>query len=93
MCSVTYCFCSRIYFKRFYSGSSACDITSLFALRNMVNWRNVVSDPHNRPDQYKRFINLVVDADIIAAAMHFFGMESRDVFLQSIHLMNQIVSY
>lgn len=42
----------------------------------MVNWRDVVTDSHCRPAQCKRFINLVLDADIIAAALHFFGMKS-----------------
>ena len=65
-------------FKRFYNGGSASDRTSLFALRNLVNWRDVVTDSHCRPAQCKRFISLVLDADIVAAAFHFFGMESLE---------------
>ena len=36
----------------------------------------MVTDSHSRPAQCKRFISLVLDADIIAAAFHFFDMES-----------------
>ena len=61
-------------FSRYYSGSSACDTTSLFALRNLVNWRDVISDAQHKPAPCKRFVNLILDADIIAAAMVFFGM-------------------
>ena len=53
---------------------------SLFALRNLVNWRDVVSDSHSRPAQCKRFVYLVLDADIIAAAHHFLGMNKNDDF-------------
>ena len=35
-----------------------------------------MTDSNCRPAQCKRFINLVFDADIIAAAFHFFDMES-----------------
>ena len=35
-----------------------------------------MTDSHCRPAQCKRFISLVLDADIIVAAFHFFGMES-----------------
>ncbi|KAJ7386888.1 hypothetical protein OS493_006922 [Desmophyllum pertusum] len=63
-------------FVKTVSGGSASDRTSLFALRNLVNWRDVVTDSNCRPAQCKRFINLVLDAEIIAAAFHFFGMES-----------------
>lgn len=56
------------------------DRTSLFALRNLVNWRDVVSDSHSRPAQCKRFAYLVLDADIIAAAHQFFGMNNNDDF-------------
>ena len=37
-----------------------------------------MTDSHSRPAQCKRFISLVLDADIIAAAFHFFGMESLE---------------
>ena len=61
-----------------YSGSSASDKTSLFALRNLVNWRDVVSDAQQKPAPCKRFVNLVLDASIIAAALKFFGMETTE---------------
>lgn len=69
-CYLTFC-SHQIIFKRFYNGGSASDRTSLFALRNLV------TDSHCRP-QRKRFISLVLDADIVASAFHFFGMESLE---------------
>lgn len=68
----------QLIFNRYYSGSSATDKTSLFALRNLVNWRDVVSDAQHNPAPCKRFVNLVLDANIIAAALTFFGMETTD---------------
>lgn len=64
----------QLIFSRYYSGSSACDKTSLFALRNLVNWRDVVTDAQQKPAPCKRFMDLILDADIIAAALDFFGM-------------------
>ena len=37
-----------------------------------------MSDAQHKPAPCKRFVNLVLDADIIAAALKFFGMESTD---------------
>ena len=65
-------------FSRYYNGSSATDKTSLFALRNLVNGRDVVSNAQHKPAPCKRFFNLVLDASIIAAALKFFGMEPTD---------------
>ena len=64
----------QLIFSRYYSGCSACDKTSLFALRNLVNWRDVVTDAQQKPAPCKRFVDLILDADIIAAAMVFLGM-------------------
>ena len=69
-------FLSQLIFGRFYNGSSACDRTSLFALRNYVNWRDVVSDAQHKPAPCKRFLNTVLDAQIVAAGMKFFGMKT-----------------
>ena len=66
----------QLIFARFYSGSSACDRTSLFALRNLINWRDVVADVQHNPAPCKRFLNLVLNAEIIAAGLKFFGMSS-----------------
>lgn len=65
----------QLIFDRFYSGSSACDKTSLFALRNLINWRDVVTDAEKKPAPCKRFLNLILDAQIISAGMDFFGMD------------------
>ena len=68
----------QLMFSRYYSGSSTSDKTSLFALRNFVNWRDVVSDAQQKPAPCKRFANLVLDASIMAAALKFFGMERTE---------------
>ena len=68
----------QLIFNRYYSGYSATDKTSLFALRNLVNWRDVVSDAQHNPTPCKRFVKLVLDANIIAAALRLFGMETTD---------------
>ena len=68
----------QLIFNRYYSDSSATDKTSLFALRNLVNWRDVVSDAQHNPTPCKRFVNLVLDVNIIAAALTFFRMETTD---------------
>lgn len=69
-------FPSQLIFNRFYSGSSACDKTSLFALRNLINWRDVVTDAEKKPAPCKRFLNLFLDAQLIASGMDFFGMQN-----------------
>ena len=66
----------QLIFARFYSGSSACDRTSLFALRNLIDWRDIVADAQHNPAPCKRFLNLVLNAKIIAAGLKFFGMSS-----------------
>ena len=43
-----------------------------------MNWRDVVTDAEHKPAPCKRFVNLVLDADIVAAAMKFFGMKATD---------------
>lgn len=68
----------QLIFSRYYSGSSASDKTSLFALRNLINWRDVVTDAQHKPAPCKRFVNLVLDAEVIAAALTFFGMTSTE---------------
>ena len=60
--------------SRYYSGSSACDKTSLFALRNLINWRDVITDTQQKPAPCKRFVDLILDAGIIAAALVFVGV-------------------
>lgn len=64
----------QLIFSRYYSGSSACDKTSLFALRNLINWRDVITDAQQKPAPCKRFVDLILDADTVAAALVLFGM-------------------
>jgi len=42
-------------------------------LRNLVNWQNI-TDAQQKPAPCKRFVELILDADNIAAALVFFGM-------------------
>ena len=66
----------KLIFSRLYSGSSACDRTSLFAIRNLINSRDVVADAQHKPAACKRFLNVVLDAHIITAGLKFFGMNT-----------------
>ena len=60
--------------SRCYSSSSACDKTSLIALRNLINWCDVITDAQQKPSPCKRFVDLILDVDIITTALIFFGM-------------------
>ena len=66
----------KLTFSRLYIGSSACDRTSLFAIRNLINWLDVVADAQHKPAACKRFLNVVLDAQIITAELTFFGMNT-----------------
>lgn len=81
-----------LIFSRYYSGSSACDKTSLFALRNLVNWRDVITDAQQKPAPCKRFVDLILDADIIAAALVFFGMVDVDATPTKHGFSNEMVN-
>lgn len=49
---------------------------TLYQLRNLINWRNVVSDPSNDVNSCEDFFLLVLTAHILAAAMEILGMQS-----------------
>lgn len=55
-----------------------------------MNWRDVVTDAEHKPAPCKRFVNLILDADIIAAALEFFGMETTDDEPTK-HIINEVL--
>ena len=67
-------FLLQIIFNRLYSTSSNCDAGTLVQLRNLINRRNV--DISGRFNESIDFFELVVNCHIIAAGMHFFGLNT-----------------
>ena len=55
-----------------------------------MNWRDVVTDAEHKPAPCKRFVNLILDADIIAAALEFFCMETTDDEPTK-HIINEVL--
>ena len=66
-----------VIFKKYYSTASNSEKGTLFQLRNHINRRNVSTSAIG--DKYtasNNFIQDVTDATIIAAALHYFGMDN-----------------
>ena len=53
------------------------DKGTMYQLRNLINWRNVIKDSKNVA-ACEDFILLLAEAHILAAAMTLFGMESLE---------------
>ena len=68
----------QVIWKRLYKFSSSKDVGTLYQLRNLINRRNVVSDPTRDVTACEEFFLLVVEAHILYAAMDTFGMTSID---------------
>ena len=68
----------QVIWKRLYKCSSSKDVGTLYQLRNLINRRNVVSDPTRDVTACEEFFLLVVEAHILYAAMDTFGMTSID---------------
>ena len=49
---------------------------TLYHLRNVINWKNVVKDPTNNLTACEEFFLLVVEAHILTATMSVFGMKT-----------------
>ena len=65
-------------FSRLYKVGSSCQEGTLLQLRNLINRRNVRGDTSGRFNETIDFFQLVVECHILAAAMHFFSMQSLD---------------
>ena len=65
----------QVLFDRLYSASSNCDGGTLLQIRNMLNRRNVATNPDGRFNASIDFIELVTESHMLAAGMHFFGLK------------------
>ena len=68
----------QIIWKRLYSTMSGIDGSTVYQLRNLINWRNAVKDPSNNFAASEDFILLLTEAHIVAVVMTIFGMASVD---------------
>ena len=66
----------QVIWRRLYNGSSLMDGGTTYQLRNLVNRRNVVSDPKENEAACEDFMIMVTEAHILAAAMEAFDMNS-----------------
>ena len=66
----------QVIWKRLYKSTSARDCGMLYNLRNLLNRRNVVSDPTKAVDACEDFSLFVVECLIVAMAM--FGLSAVD---------------
>lgn len=68
----------QIIWKCLYSTNSGVDASTLYQLCNLINRRNVVKEPTDSVAASEDFIQLVVEAHILAAAMTVFNMKTLD---------------
>ena len=66
-----------------YSTNSGVDASTLYQLRNLINQRNVVKEPTDNVAASEDFIQLVVEAHILAAAMKVFNMRTLEVVVEA----------
>ena len=66
----------QVIWRRLYSGSSVMDCGTMYQLRNLVNRRNVVSDPKDNEAACEDFMITVTDAHVLACAMELFEMDT-----------------
>ena len=62
----------------FFDGHSSGDKCTLFSDKNLINRRNVGSDVSHRYEACKKFLDMEVDARIVAAACNLLGLTSVD---------------
>ncbi len=62
--------------KRLYSTASTAEIGTLFQLRNLINRRNISTEPDNNYNAHDDFLSLTVIGYVLGAAMEILGMES-----------------
>ena len=66
----------KVIWRRLYNTSSLMDGGTLYQLRNLVNRRNVVSEPKNNTSACEDFMLTVTESHVLAAAMDHFSMDS-----------------
>ena len=79
MCFLTYFFTYiflQAIWKCLYKPSSHSGKGTLYQLRNLINWRNVTATPKSSVDACEDFLDTVVDAHIVAAALEILKITS-----------------
>lgn len=67
----------QVIWKRLFSTASGMDGGTLYQLKNLINRRNVVSEPKKDMNACEDFFVLVVEGHIVTAAMTVFDMSSE----------------
>lgn len=71
------CFISpQVVWSRLYKTDSSQDGGTLYQLRNLINRRNVVTDPKKDMNSCEDFFELITNAHVLTAAMEKFEMKS-----------------
>lgn len=74
---ITYTFLLfQCVWKRLYSTASVSDGDTMYHLRNLINRRNVTSDPSHNVDPSEDFFITIVEAYIFNAVMYLYQMKS-----------------
>ena len=66
----------KIIWQRLYKTTSSKDGGTLLQIKNLINRRNIGKDISGRVNEVEDFLELVISCHLIAAALHFFSMES-----------------
>ena len=68
----------QVIWHQLYDLGSCRDNRKLYAVRNLLDERNVTVDPHNNIYTCGEFVDRVLDAYLICGALEYFGMENVD---------------
>ena len=67
---------TQVVWTRLYKTDSSQDGGTMYQLRNLINRRNVVTDPKKDMNACEDFLELITNAHILAATMQKFDMKS-----------------
>ena len=67
----------QLIFKRFFSGKSETDCSTLYSDRTLINHRNVKAEPQTAYRADRDFLILVVKSRVIVAAMEELGFAGK----------------
>ena len=67
---------TQVIWTRLYKTDSSQDGGTMYQLRNLINRRNVVTDPKKDMNACEDFFELITNAHILAAAMQKFNMNN-----------------
>jgi hypothetical protein len=76
----------QIIWNKLYKPASSADQGTLYQLRNIIQRRNVVSDPKNNFNACSDFFNIILNAYIAAATTESLGCQ-RVADIQLKHLV------